>query len=125
MDENIITERAIGAAIEVHRALGPGLLESTYQRCLAHELRLRGIAFEQQVALGLDYKGLLIETAYRADFVVLDAVILELKAVRGFEPVHAAQLLTYLRWSGLRLGLMINFNVCVLRNGIKRVVNGF
>jgi len=125
MDENRITEGVIGAAIEVHRALGPGLLESTYQRCLAHELRLRGIAFEQQVAVALDYKGLLVESAYRADFVVLNAVILELKAVQQLEPIHGAQLLTYLRWSGLKLGLLINFNVGVLRNGIKRIVNNF
>lgn len=125
MDENRITEGVIGAAIEVHRALGPGLLESTYQRCLAHELRLRGIAFEQQVAVALDYKGLLVESAYRADFVVLNAVILELKAVQQLEPIHGGQLLTYLRWSGLKLGLLINFNVGVLRNGIKRIVNNF
>ena len=125
MDENRITEGVIGAAIEVHRALGPGLLESTYQCCLAHELHLRGIAFEQQGAVGLDYKGLVIESAYRADFVVLNAVILELKAAQQLEPIHGAQLLTYLRWSGLKPGLIINFNVRVLRDGIKRIVNNF
>ena len=125
MDENRITEGVIGAAIEVYRALGPGLLESTYQCCLAHELYLRGIAFEQQGAVGLDYKGLAIESAYRADFVVLNAVILDLKVAQQLEPIHGAQLLTYLRWSGLKPGLIINFNVRVLRDGIKRIVNNF
>ena len=124
MDENAIADLVIGAAIEVHRALGPGLLESAYQRCLAHEFSLRGIRFQQEVAIDLNYKGLAVETAYRADFIVADHVVLELKAMDRIEPVHRAQVLTYLKWSEKRLGLLLNFNAALLKAGIHRVVNG-
>jgi GxxExxY protein len=123
MEENRTSGRLIGAAIEVHKTLGPGLLESTYQRCLAHELRLRGIAFEQEVAVGVNYKGLEIDGAYRADFIVSNSLVVELKSTDRIEPVHKAQLLTYLKWSRLNVGLLINFNVRVLKSGICRIVN--
>ena len=123
MDENSIAKRILGAAIEVHRKIGPGLLESTYQQCLAHELRIQQIPFEQEKHVGLEYKGLTVEKAYRADFVVADKVIVELKSVEHVEKVHKAQLLTYLKWSRLRLGLLLNFNVPMMRTGITRIVN--
>ena len=125
MDENRITRNIIGAAIEVHRLLGPGLLETTYQRCLACELDLRSIPFERELTLGLNYKGLKLEQAYRLDFLVSGRVGVELKSVDKVMPVHRAQLLTYLKWSELRVGLLINFNVPVLKAGILRVVNDF
>ena len=115
----------IGAAIEVHRQLGPGLLESTYRACLVEELRLRGIAHRQELALPINYRGLLLETGYRLDLLVDDLVILELKSVQRLERIHEAQLLTYLRMSGRWLGLLFNFNTNRLRNGgLKRMVNG-
>lgn len=114
------SEAAIGAAIEVHRHLGPGLLESAYQQCLEHELGLRGIDFERQVDLPVTYKGVTLECGYRLDLVVGDAVVLELKAVEKLEPVHEAQLITYLKLSGYRLGLLVNFCVPVLKDGIRR-----
>lgn len=117
-----LTEQVIGAAIEVHRALGPGLLESAYEACLAHELAARGLHVERQVALPVRYKGVALDCGYRLDLVVEGEVIVELKAVKAFEPIHTAQLLTYLRLAGLRVGLMLNFNVAVLKQGIKRVV---
>jgi GxxExxY protein len=120
--EKDLTERIVGAAIEVHRQLGPGLLESTYQSCLARELSLRDVAFEQEVALPVEYKGVRVECGYRLDFVVTGAVVVELKAVDGIHPVHEAQLLTYLKLSGHRVGLLINFNVPVLKDGIRRRV---
>jgi len=123
MDENRIATRVIGAAIEVHRKLGPGMLESTYQQCLAHELRLRGIPFEAEKPVGLDYKGLQIENAYRADFLVGGKLIVELKSVEEIMPIHKAQVLTYLRWSACRLGLLLNFNASLLRTGIHRIAN--
>jgi len=114
----------IGAAIEVHRQLGPGLLESTYRVCLVEELRLRGIAHRQELALPIKYRGLLLEAGYRLDLLVDDLVILELKSVRRLEPIHQAQLLTYLRISGRWLGFLLNFNTARLRNGLQRMVNG-
>jgi GxxExxY protein len=114
----------IGAAIEVHRVLGPGLLESAYEECLSHELNLRGISFRRQVPLPMEYKGLKLECGYRLDLVVEDLVIVELKAIGKIEPIHEAQILTYLRLRDTWLGLIINFNVAVLKNGIKRIVNG-
>ena len=117
-----ITEAIIGAAIEVHRLLGPGLLESTYEECLCHELSLRGLAFERQVALPVLYKGVKLDCGYRMDLVVADQVVVELKTVDALLPVHEAQLLTYLKLSGKRIGLLLNFHVEVLRNGIKRRV---
>jgi GxxExxY protein len=115
-----ITERVLGAAIEVHGTLGPGLLESAYEECLAHEFRLRKIEFQKQVALPLSYKGILLDCGYRMDFVVEDAVVVELKCVERILPIHEAQLLTYLRLSRKRVGLLLNFNEPVLRDGIVR-----
>jgi GxxExxY protein len=121
MDErNQLTEQVIGAAIEVHRVLGPGLLESVYQRCLCHELKLRGIAHESQVKLPVMYKGLSLDCELYMDVVVAEKLVVELKAVDKLLPVHEAQLLTYLRLSGIGLGLLINFNVALLKEGIKR-----
>ena len=117
-----LTERIIGAAIEVHRALGPGLLESIYEACLCKELELRGIAFEQQVQLPLEYKGLTFDSAVRPDLVVEGEVIVELKAVEKLLPVHEAQLLSYLRLGRKRVGLLINFNEAVLKDGLRRMV---
>lgn len=117
-----LTRRVIGAAIEVHRVLGPGLLESAYEECLCRELELLGIAFRRQVDLPIDYKGVSVKSAYRMDLVVEDAVIVELKAVEQTTPLHHQQLLTYLRLSGKRVGLLFNFNVAILRAGIIRKV---
>ena len=117
-----LTNKIIGAAIEVHKELGPGLMESAYEECLCHELRLRGIGFERQVALPVEYKGLKLECGYRLDVVVEDSVILELKCVERVLPVHVAQLMTYLKMTGKRVGLIINFKVEVLSRGIVRRV---
>jgi GxxExxY protein len=124
MEGNSLTEAIIGAAIEVHRHLGPGLLESTYETCLAHEISLHGLSVARQRVLPVTYKGLVLEDSYRPDLIVAEKVIVEIKAVSALAPVHAAQLLTYLRLTGLRVGLLINFNVAVLKNGLKRVING-
>ncbi|HYE23653.1 MAG TPA: GxxExxY protein [Clostridia bacterium] len=114
------TSAIIGAAIEVHRALGPGLLESAYEECLCHELHSRGVSFFRQVAVPLSYKGVKLDCGYGIDLVVANEVVVELKAVERILPVHEAQLLTYMRLMGLRKGLLLNFNVPVLRDGIKR-----
>ena len=119
-----LSGQIIGAAIEVHRALGPGLLELAYEACFARELTLRGLRFARQVPLPVEYKGGRVEAGYRLDVVVENAVIVELKAVERLEPIHEAQLLTYLSLAGLRVGLLINFNVPVLIKGVKRMVNG-
>ena len=118
------TTRAIlGAAIEVHRHLGPGLLESTYRRCLIHELTLRELPVSSEVDLDLDYKGLHLKSAYRLDLLVADAVIIEIKAVESLSSIHRAQLVTYLRLAKRRVGLLLNFNVERLtRDGLVRVV---
>jgi GxxExxY protein len=108
--------------MEVHRALGPGLLESVYQACLCHELKLRGITFHQEVDLPVAYKGVKLDCGYRVDLIAADKVVVELKSVQEILPVHEAQLLTYLRLTGLRIGLLVNFNVAVLKNGIRRRV---
>lgn len=123
MQANEISRRAIGACIEIHRGLGPGLLESAYEECLCHELSLQGLAFERQKPLPVAYKGIKLDCGYRLDLVVEGQVIIELKTVPELLPVHGAQLLTYLKLSGLRLGLLVNFYVSVLKNGIKRIVN--
>jgi len=112
----------IGAAIEVHRHLRPGLLESAYEECLCHELHLRGLNFERQVDLPVSYKGLLLGCGHKIDLIVEQQVVLELKAVEKLLPVHDAQLLTYLKLSGKRVGLLINFNTPLLTRGIKRIV---
>ena len=120
MDVNGITEQIIGSAIEVHRVLGPGLLESAYEECLCHDLTLRGISFERQRPLPVEYKGIKLDCGYRLDLLVDKVVVVEIKAVSVIEPVHEAQLLTYLRIGGWKIGLLINFNVPVLKNGIRR-----
>lgn len=120
MELNRLTEQIIGAAIEVHRALGPGLLESAYEECLCRELALRGIPFERQRPLPVEYKGTKLDCGYRLDLLVAHAVVVELKAVGSIEPIHEAQLLTYLKLGGWKLGLLINFNVPVLKDGIRR-----
>ncbi len=122
-DINQLTERIIGAAIEVHREKGPGLLESAYETCLAHELSLRGINAVRQVPVPLTYKGLVIEVAFRADLIVQDRVLVELKAVETVLPVHKAQVLSYIRETGHQIGLLINFHVSKLVDGITRIAN--
>ncbi len=117
-----ITEEIIGAAIEVHRNLGPGLMESAYEECLCRELLLRGIKFQRQVAVPVAYKGVQLDCSYRIDLLIEDAVVVELKAVDKVEPVHEAQLLTYLRLMKKCVGLLINFNVPVLSRGVTRRV---
>jgi GxxExxY protein len=121
---NELSKEVIGAAIEVHRHLGPGLLESAYEKCLRQELSLRQLPFEYQVPLPVSYKGCAVDCAYRIDILVGGLVIVELKAIDQLEPIHEAQLLTYLRLKKLWLGLLINFNVPFLKEGIKRMVNG-
>jgi len=122
--ENDISGKIIGAAIEVHRKLGPGLLESAYEECLCCEMALRGIKFERQVPLPLNYKGVDLDCGYRLDLLVEDKVIVELKSIETLEPIHDAQLLTYLRLRNAWLGLIINFNVIMLKDGVRRLVNG-
>ncbi len=122
MELNRITDRVIGAAIDVHRALGPGLLESAYETCLAYELAQRGLQVEQQKPLPIVYKNITLDAAYRLDLLVEQSVIVELKAVESLTPLHKAQLMSYLKLSGLKLGLLMNFNVQLLKNGIHRVI---
>ncbi len=124
MDANRITETIIGAAMKVHTELGPGLLEKTYEVCLAHEVEKRGLSVETQLALPIVYDSLKLEAGYRIDMLVAESVIVEVKSVEALAPVHQAQLLTYLKLSGKRIGLLINFNVLHLRDGIKRMING-
>lgn len=119
--EAALTSQIIGAALEVHRELGPGLLESAYHACLAWELEQRGLVVRRQVDLPVRYKGVMLDVGYRMDLVVADAVVVELKAVRSLEPIHTAQVLSYLRLSGLRVGLLLNFHCVTLREGIRRV----
>jgi GxxExxY protein len=116
-----LTEKVIGAAIEVHRALGPGLLESAYEECLCYELSAAGLVFRKQVELPVLYKKVKLDCGYRMDIVVSESLVLEIKTVEKLLPIHQAQLLTYLRLSGLSTGLLMNFNVPVLKNGIKRM----
>ena len=118
-----ITEAVIGAAIAVHRELGPGLLESAYEACLAFELAERGLVVERQKELPVTYRGITIDCGYRIDLLVDGAVVLELKAVDRLQPIHKAQLLSYLKLSGCPLGLLINFNVTMLKTGVRRLVN--
>ena len=125
MEINEITERVIGAAIEVHRHLGPGLLESAYEECLCYELNQAGLRFERQVHLPIRYKGILLQSAHRMDLVIEDAVVVELKATEDMPPLYSAQVLTYLRSAEKQVGLLINFNVPVLKEGIKRIVNEY
>ena len=123
MNINKLSSRIIGAAIEVHKALGPGLLESAYEECICHQLGIGGLSLERQKPLAVRYKGINLDCGYRLDVVVEDAIILELKSCEKIEPIHKAQLLTYLKLSGFKLGLLLNFNVALMREGIVRIVN--
>ena len=123
MELNDLTEEIIGCAIKVHRVLGPGLLESAYEVCLVHELRKAGLKAERQVALPVIYEGLRLDADYFIDILVEDTVVIELKSVEHILPIHEAQLLTYLKLANKKLGLLINFNVTLLKNGIKRRIN--
>jgi GxxExxY protein len=123
--ENVLTDQIIGCAIEVHRHLGPGLLEAVYEECLCYELSQIGLRFERQVHLPLSYKGIKLECGHKLDLVVEDSVVVELKAIDELAPIHQAQLLTYLKTSNKKVGLLINFNVQYLKNGLKRVVNHY
>ena len=122
MDINKVTETIIGASIEVHKALGPGLLESAYEECLCHELSLKSLQYDRQRKLPLTYKGIQLDCGYRIDLFVEERVIVELKTIDKLSPIHDAQLLTYMKHAKSSVGLLINFNVPVLRNGIRRKV---
>ena len=124
MRSNTLSKRIIGAAIEVHRQTGPGLLESAYEACLCRELELSHIPFTRQAPVALDYKGLVLECGYRLDVLVGGLIIVEIKSVEKLQPIHSLQLATYLKLSDLWLGLLINFNEPTLRDNFKRVVNG-
>ncbi len=121
---NRLTQQIIGAAIEVHRTLGPGLLESAYEACLCHELGLRQIPYERQKVLPITYKGFGLDDGYRLDILVSNAVVVELKTVEALLPIHEAQVLSYLQLGGWQVGLLINYHVPILKHGIKRIVRG-
>ena len=123
MDINHLTGKVIGAAIEVHKTLGPGLLESVYEECLCRELQLSKIRYERQKGLPVEYKGAMLDCGYRLDLVVEGKLIVELKSCDTLQPIHEAQLLTYLKLTNIKIGLLINFNVPVLKDGIKRMAN--
>ncbi len=120
---NTLTHDIIGSAIEVHRCLGPGLLESIYLECLCHELRMRNVVFDREVSVPLRYKGLILDHGYRLDLLVAGCIVVELKSVEKLLPIHEAQLLSYLKLKRLPLGLLLNFNVATLRAGIVRIAN--
>ncbi len=123
MDErDALTEQVIGAAIEVHRILGPGLLESVYGHCLCHELTVRGVEHKPQVQLPVVYKGTALDCHFVMDLVIPGRLVVELKTVEKLQPIHEAQLLTYMKLSRIRLGLLLNFNVTLLKNGVKRMI---
>jgi GxxExxY protein len=121
-ENDLLTEKIIGFAIEVHRQLGPGLLESAYEECLSYELKQNGIPFGRQVALPVVYKAVRLDCGYRMDLVVNNQVIIELKTVERLLPVHEAQMLTYMKLSSIRTGLLLNFNTAVLKDGIRRLM---
>ena len=121
--DNYLTGQIIGAAIEVHRNLGPGLLESVYEECLCYELENKGFSFERQKCIPMNYKGKLLNSNLRLDLVVNNEIIVELKSVKRLEQIHEAQLLTYLKLANIKFGLLINFNVSILKQGIKRIAN--
>ncbi len=125
MDENYLTRTIIGCAMKVHTELGPGLLESAYEECLFYELQKTGLSVFKQKALPLIYQEVHLDTGYRIDLFVENKIIVEIKAVKEFNDVHLAQVLTYLKLSKCRYGLLINFNVTSLRDGIKRIINGY
>ena len=122
MEFDELSNRVIGCALTVHRELGPGLLESTYEQCLANELKLNGIAFKLQYSLPVEYKGERLECGYRVDLFIEEKLIIELKCVEQIKGIHEAQLLTYMKLAGVKIGLLMNFNVAKLKNGIKRFV---
>lgn len=122
MEFDELSNKVIGCAIEVHRNLGPGLLESTYEQCLAHELKIEGMPFKLQYPLPVEYKGIKLDCGYRIDLLVDNSLIVELKSVDNVLPIHQAQLLTYMKLSGIKIGLLMNFNVKYMKNGIKRMV---
>jgi GxxExxY protein len=122
---NKLSKEAIGAALEVHSVLGPGLLETTYELSLQHELQLRGYEVQRQIPLPIAYKGLVVPEAYRIDLLLENQLVIELKAVETLQPIHSAQLLTYLKMSGKHLGILINFHSVRLTDGIKRLVHNF
>jgi GxxExxY protein len=124
MTTNELSSIIIGAAIEVHNTLGPGLLESVYEECLIHELKDIGLEVKEQVVVPIHYKGTKIQSKLKVDLIVQDKIIVELKAVQELSPIHAAQLLTYLKISNYRLGLLINFNELKIKNGLRRIING-
>lgn len=125
MNENELPEIIIGCAIKIHKGLGPGLLESAYEECLHYELAKTGLVIERQKPLPLVYEGVKLECGYRIDLMVSKKVIIEIKAVESLGDIHLAQILTYLKLSGCKLGLLLNFNVLKLKEGIRRVVNNF
>jgi len=122
MEFEELSKKIIGLAIEVHKNLGAGLLENTYQQCLAHELHLSGLKFEMEKQLPVEYKGIHLDCGYRIDLLIEDQIIIELKSIEQLLPIHEAQLLTYLKLSKKKIGLLINFNEKHLKNGIKRIV---
>jgi GxxExxY protein len=122
MEFDELSNRVIGCALEVHREMGPGLLESTYEQCLAHELQLNGIKFKLQHPQPVEYKGVRLDCGYRADLLIDDKLLIELKSVEQIKGIHETQLLTYMKLSGIKTGLLINFNVSKLKDGIKRFV---
>jgi len=122
MEFDALSNKVIGCALEVHKHLGPGLLESAYEQCLANELSINDIPFRLQQSIAVEYKGTKLDCGFRADLIIDDALLVELKAVDRLLPIHQAQVLTYLKLSGIALGLLINFNVRSLRNGLKRMV---
>ena len=121
---NEVTDAIIGAAMEVHRALGPGLLESTYEMCLCRELSIRGLSFKRQVPIPVEYKGVKLDCGFRADIVVDNTILVEIKAIESLAAIHDAQLLSYLKLGGCKIGLLINFNVELLKHGVQRHVLG-
>jgi len=121
---NEVTDAIIGAAMEVHRALGPGLLESTYEMCLCRELSIRGLSFKRQVPIPVEYKGVKLDCGFRADIVVDNTILVEIKAIESLAAIHDAQLLSYLKLGGCKIGLLINFNVELLKHGVRRRVLG-
>ena len=122
MEINDITKKIIGAAIEVHKTLGPGLLEKTYELCLIHELKIRGLKCESQKPVPIEYKGIVLDDSLRLDLVVEDKVIVELKATNEILPIHKAQIMSYMRLSNIKVGLIINFHVRLLKDGIERII---
>ena len=122
MEFDELSNKVIGCAIEVHRNLGPGLLESTYEQCLAYEFKIEGMPFNLQYPLPVEYKGIKLDCGYRIDLLVANSLIVELKSVENVLPIHQAQLLTYMKLSGIKIGLLMNFNVKYMKDGIKRMV---